>query len=126
MRSNYTGTSSKKVVHPHRNTMSLRISTEASLKLLQETQSTGHALFYLIGCLKDGIKVEHLSDLWGGDIRTSLEILEQLSLLETGITKVQLTPYLIDYSQESIDEVSKLRFYVTIGSYYTKFLESLY
>ena len=41
---------------PHRNHMSLRISTEASLNLLQSTQRTAYELFYFIGCLKDGIK----------------------------------------------------------------------
>ena len=73
----------------HRNQMSLRISTEASLKLLEETQRTEFQLFYFIGCLKDGIKdFELLNDLWGADTTRSLKILEELSLLETGIPKV--------------------------------------
>ena len=106
--------------------MSLRISTEASLSLLQETQQISYELFYFMGCLKDGIKLEALNELWGENVTKYIDSLEQLSLLEVGSSKVQLNPYLTEYSQQTIDKESKTKFHITICSYYTNFLENLY
>ena len=47
-------------------------------------------------------------------------------MLENSGAKIQLNPYLIDYSQQTIDKESKTKFHITICSYYTRFLESLY
>ena len=42
------------------NAISLRLSTEASIQLLKEAMPQGYNLFYILGCLPDGILEEHL------------------------------------------------------------------
>ena len=43
------------------NRMSLRISTQASLKLINDTVPESYDLFYFLGCLPDGITRENLA-----------------------------------------------------------------
>ena len=50
------------------NSMSLRLSTEASVQLLRETKPQSYKLFYLLGCLPEGIKREHLTKIWPHEI----------------------------------------------------------
>ena len=50
---------------PHKNQMSLRISTESNLKFLQGISKESYDLFFFIGCLKDGIEKDILNDLCG-------------------------------------------------------------
>ena len=64
--------------------MSLKISTEANLSLLQDTSNDGLELLYLMSCLKDGIKLNLLSELYGRDVTELVNYLDKLSLLEEG------------------------------------------
>ena len=64
------------------NRMSLRISTEASLKLLAETVPGSYDLFFFLGCLPDGTTRENLAKLWCEDLEPSLKPLESLSFLD--------------------------------------------
>ena len=128
---------------PHKNYMSLKISTEANLSLLQDTSNDGLELLYLISCLKDGIKLNLLSELYGRDVTELVTYLDKLSLLEEGdwrkatqeqrendnqhkSCKIKLTPYLIDHCQRIIDKESRNKLFVMISNFYTKFLEILY
>ena len=76
--------------------------------------------------MKDGIEKDILNDLCGQDNSTAVKDLKKLSLLEEGIKKIKLTPFLMDFCNHSIDPVLKNKFYATISGYYTKFIECIY
>ena len=52
--------------------------------MLRETMRQGFNLFYLIGCLPDGIKKEHLEKLWSQDqeIEEGIGELREMDLLD--------------------------------------------
>ena len=91
--------------HSINNSMSLRLSTEASVQLLRETMPQSYKLFYLLGCLPDGIKKEHLTKIWPyeTDIEEGLRAFKELSFLEPMEDKICLTSFLVEFVQASID-----------------------
>ena len=48
----------------HKNLMSLRISTEASVKLLRESFPLSRDLLDFLGCLPKGMRREHLTQIF--------------------------------------------------------------
>ena len=51
------------------NNMSLRLSAEAAVKLLEQMSAPGqfnihYNLFFLLGCLPDGITKDHMVQMW--------------------------------------------------------------
>lgn len=65
------------------NAISLRLSTEASVQLLRDTVPQTYKLFYLLGCLPDGIRKDHLKKLWpqDEDIERGLKSFDELDFL---------------------------------------------
>ena len=60
----FQSTSTKARPHQHKNLVSLRKSTEASVKLLGESHPLSKELLYFLGCLPRGIKQIHLEQLF--------------------------------------------------------------
>ena len=96
--------------------MSLEISTEANLKLLRDTSPDGFEVLHLISCLKDGIRVDQLSELFKKSVAEMTDIvnhIDDLSLFEESFRsknpeshkkKIKLNPYLIDFCQKNLDK----------------------
>ena len=110
------------------NAISLRLSTEASIQLMKETMPQSYKLFYLLGCLPDGIKQEHLSSLWPHDkeIKEGIKSFKDLNFLCRSKEKVLLTNYLIEYVSETLEMDSKKEIFQKICKFYSEFLKTLY
>ena len=88
-----------------------------------------HKLFYLLGCLPDGIKKEHLMSLWPheSDVEEGIQSFENLNFLsDDSNDKIALTNYLVEYVSETLDENSKKEMFTKICVFYTEFLKTLY
>ena len=84
--------------------MSLKISTEMSINLLKDSSPNDMQLLYFLGCLPGGVLETQIKSMWVlPNIRKSLENLEALSFLETGLEKYVLTPFMISYVEDTID-----------------------
>ena len=86
----------------YKNTMSLKISTEMSVKLLEEADNL--QMLYFLGCLPGGVNKRQLWKMREMDqdrkqIDQSIKNLDELSFLESGVEKVVLTPYMISYTE---------------------------
>ena len=44
--------------------LSIKLAAERSIQMMHKTMLHSYNLFYLIGCLPDGIKKEHLAKIW--------------------------------------------------------------
>ena len=86
------------------NRVSLKLSTEATLTLLEETSEKSYNLFYLLGCFPLGVTKQFLRKIWKNDLEKDLQIIDELSLLETNEKKtVTLWPFLVQYVGDSMD-----------------------
>ena len=56
----------------HKNEMSLKVSAEMSLKLLEENSPEDMSLLYFLGCLPGGVKESQLKKMYNRDIGKSL------------------------------------------------------
>ena len=110
------------------NAISLRLSTEASIQLMKETMPQSYKLFYLLGCLPDGIKNEHLSTLWPHvkDIEDGVKSFKDLNFLRNSKDKIQLKNYLIDHVSETLEFESKKEIFKKICVFHSEFLKTLY
>ena len=67
-------------------------------------------LFFLLGCLPDGITEEHMVQLWNQfdrqDIEKSINNLRSINFLEPGSEKIALNAFLMNFVQETIDDES--------------------
>ena len=108
-----------------KNNMSLNFTTNASIKLLEESAPSCLNLLYFLGCLPGGVLHDQLKEMWT-DVDESLKILDDMSLLEQGEEKVVLTTHLIKYVELSIDEDSKANYISQISEYYTSLLSEFY
>ena len=60
---------------------SLRLSLEASIKILEKEDKESLQFFFLVGMLPGGIEEEELQELWGPDYRKHVDKLMNLSLI---------------------------------------------
>ena len=86
----------------YKNTMSLKISTEMSVKLLEEADNL--QMLYFLGCLPGGVNRKQLLKMREMEqdrkqLDQSIKNLDELSFLESGVEKVVLTPYMISYTE---------------------------
>ena len=87
------------------NRVSLKLSTEATLTLLEETSKKSYNLFILLGCFPLGVTKQFLRKIWANDLETDLKIIDELSLFETNEKKsVTLWPFLVQYIADSMDK----------------------
>ena len=61
---------------------SLRVSLEASIKVLEKDDKEALSFFYLVGMLPSGIFEEELKDLWGPGWEVFTEKLLNYSLIQ--------------------------------------------
>ena len=77
------------------NIMSINVSAEMSVKLLEDLGQGDVKLLYFLGCLPDGITMHQLDTIWttqdNESLRDSMKRLKQLSLLEHGVERKVLT-----------------------------------
>ena len=109
------------------NNMSLRLSAEAAVQLLSQMSAPGkfninYNLFFLLGCLPDGITREHMIQLWSqfdrDEVEKSILNLEQINFLEPGAEKIALNAFLMNFVQETIDDESKWKLMISIADFY--------
>lgn len=122
------GFDEKTIPRVYKNTMSLRVSTEMSVKLLEETCSDDSQLLYFLGCLPGGANLTQLKQMWTKPtIQKGLDRLEQLSFLEVcEEKKYVLTPFMLSFTGESIDQINKQTFMKTICEYYSDLLLKIF
>ena len=66
-----------------RNNVSLNLTMDASIQLLEDSSKEAVNLLYFLACLPGGINQDELKDLWHGkDTKQDIELLENLSLLQ--------------------------------------------
>ena len=117
------------------NNMSLRLSAEAAVKLLEQMSTEGkfnihYNLFFLLGCLPDGITKEHMIQLWNNygrsEVEKSIQVLEKMNFLEPGVDKITLNAFLMNFVQETIDDESRSRLMHIIADFYGQRLGDVY
>lgn len=64
------------------NRISLCLSTEATISLLEETSLESYKLFYTLGCFPAGVTKAALTKYLGLPFEKELSLLDQLSLLD--------------------------------------------
>ena len=88
------------------NKISIKLSVEAAMKLLKsmtsdETFNIYYELLFLVSCLPDGISKEHITSIWPNidlkEIEKSIENLLSFSILKTGVQKVYLDSFVMNY-----------------------------
>ena len=89
-----------------KNNYSLEFTIATSIKLLEESNPQCIHLFYFLGCLPGGVTIQQLKILWNNPEK-HLDKLDQMSFLEFGVEKKQLTPKLQEYVEMEIDIASK-------------------
>ena len=109
-----------------KNTISLNISTELSVSLLESASPQDMSLLYFLGCLPSGLKEGQIIKIWDESIRQSIQNLEQLAFMEVGVDRIILTPYMLSYIEDTIDVKSKLIYMNIIIEFYTELLEHGY
>ena len=83
-----------------KNNISLNLTTEASIRLLQDSAIEHLNMLYYLGCLPGGVMMDQLKEM-REDVETSLEILDGMAFLEHdepqeyGYEKKVLTTHLI-------------------------------
>lgn len=108
------------------NIMSLNVASEMSVKLISQTYPEDVDLLFFIGCLPGGVQDKQLEKMWGKDISRSLERLSELSFFETGTNKLNLTPTMISYIENHMDESSKKFYFLNICEFYRNILYESY
>ena len=77
------------------NIMSINVSAEMSVKLLEDLGHGDVNLLYFLGCLPDGITMHQLDTIWttqdNESLKDCMKRLKQLSLLEHGVERKVLT-----------------------------------
>ena len=106
----------------------MRLSTEASIELVHETKPQSYELFNLLGCLPDGIKLEHLKLICPHqqDVEDSVEFFRDLNFLSKSKDKILLTNHLIEFVSDTYEIDSKKELFTKICKFYTDFLRTLY
>ena len=99
------------------NNISLKMSTEASINLLQTSKPETFDLFLFLSCFPDGVKQDQVAKLMGNEqnIDHSLETLESLAFLEQADNKISLSQFIVKFIQTAIEDESKGRFMSTIS-----------
>jgi len=111
----------------------LNFTIEASIKLLENLAKDNskpelgqsHNLLYFLGCLPGGVNMEQLKLMWK-NVEECKKVLDDLSLLEQGVTKVVLLPQLINHVELSIDQLCRANYMEIISESYTELLSEFY
>ena len=94
-----------------KNIMSINVSAEMSVKLLEDMGNDDINILYFLGCLPGGINLAQLCTMystWHPDaLKESLKRLKQLSLLERGVEKAQLIPTMFNFVQLNLELTCK-------------------
>lgn len=83
------------------------MSSEALLKLLRDHHPEALTFLYFLGMLPAGALADQLLIMWGSTHERQAEILSSYGLLEIGIERKSLTPFIINYAEETIDNESR-------------------
>ena len=79
-----------------KNNISLTLTTEASIKLLKESEPKHLEMLYYLGCLPGGVMLEQLKKM-RTNVDESIRILDDMAFLEHGEEKIVLTTHLIEH-----------------------------
>ena len=88
---------------------SLRLSLEASIKILEREDKEGLSFFFFIGMLPGGVSEEELEELWGDCYHKHLDNLLNLSLISKKDnadekTRYILPPFMNNYADAKIPQ----------------------
>ena len=88
---------------------SLRLSLEASIKILEKEDKEGLSFFFFIGMLPGGVTEEELLELWGDCYKKHLENLQNLSLISCKDDSDEkkryiLPPFMNNYAEAKIPQ----------------------
>ncbi len=89
------------------NEVSLTMSSEALIKLLRDHHPEALTFLYFLGMLPAGASADQLLMMWGSTHERQTEILSSYGLLENGVARKVLTPFIINYAEETIDAESR-------------------
>ena len=106
---------------------SLRLSLEASIKIMQKEDSESLQFFFFIGMLPGGIEEEELEQIWGPNSKKHIEQLVRFSLIQKkeGDSRLILPPFMSNYAEAKIPQDDKLIFQNDICHYYSKICENI-
>ena len=79
-----------------KNNISLTLTTEASIRLLEDSEPKHLEMLYYLGCLPGGVMLEQLKKM-RTDVDKSIRILDDMAFLEHGEEKIVLTTHLIEH-----------------------------
>lgn len=110
------------------NIMSLRVATELSINLLSETYPEDVDLLFFLGCLPGGVTKEKLEEMWVNETAKSLSRLTSFSFFDvsTSKEKLLLTPTMIKYVDDSMEQSSKKNYLLRICNFYKELLLKSY
>lgn len=89
------------------NEISLRISSEAIINLLNEIHPEALTFYYFMGMLPAGALPEHLLRMWGSSHEKCSGILKSFGMLECAGERCRLTPFMMTYADETISAEDK-------------------
>lgn len=108
------------------NEISLRISSEAIINLLSEINPDALTFFYFLSMLPTGSLPAHLNQMWGVGYGKCTEILKSFGMLEPSTDRIILTPFMMNYADQTIDRASKELFNKKIAEFYEEMLRNFY
>jgi hypothetical protein len=108
------------------NEISLRISSEAIINLLSEINPDALTFFYFLSMLPIGSLPAHLKQMWGDSHGKCTEILKSFGMLEPSTDRIILTPFMMNYADQTIDRASKELFNKKIAEFYEEMLRNFY
>jgi hypothetical protein len=76
--------------------------------------------------LPSGALPNQLLEMWGPSHEKCSEILGTFGLLEFGVERRRLTPFMMNYAEETIDKESKENFNMKIAECYEEILRTFY
>ena len=106
--------------------MSLRISTEATVALLEETSKQSLNLLYFMGCFPVGVHKSQLQEMWNANVNEDLKLLTELMLVEKVQSKYNLTDFLSKWVNDSMLTISKDSFMSKLINYYCIQIRDMY
>ena len=113
-----------------KNIMSINVSAEMSVQLLEDMGHDDTNLLYFLGCLPGGVTKDQLSAMWTtwepAALKASLKRLKQLSLLERGVEKKVLIPTMLNFVQINLELSSQKDYIQSICAFYNKLLLDSY
>ena len=95
---------SKHIERRYKNNMSLKITTEALIELLNTSFPKDCEILYFLSCLPSGIIQEELEKMWETNVQETIENFNKLYFLDQSVDRISLTPFMLYYCNNTVDK----------------------